>query len=158
MLRALERSGYDRDFASVPRTGDALTASTSPAPGCGDIELDPLVKSVRLPPGVALDLGGIGKGLAADLVAQALVDAGADGVLVNLGGDARILGESPRSEGWIVEFENPLAFGSLGVARLAGGAVCTTTRTKRRWTRGGVPQHHLIDPATARRRGRAWPR
>jgi thiamine biosynthesis lipoprotein len=148
VLRALQAVGYDRDFAAVDRTGPALDVPPEPTAGCGDIELDPVVHSVRLPRGVTLDLGGIGKGLAADLVAQALVDAGADGVLVNVGGDARVLGESPRAEGWIVEFENPLAFGPLGCARLAGGAVCTTTRTKRKWSRGGAPQHHVIDPRT----------
>jgi thiamine biosynthesis lipoprotein len=148
VLTALQAAGYDRDFASVTRTGPALDALPVPSAGCGDVELDPVVRSVRLPPGVSFDLGGIGKGLAADLVAHAVVDAGADGVLVNLGGDARVLGDSPRAEGWVVEFENPLAFGPLGCARLAGGAVCTTTRTKRKWTRGGAPQHHVIDPAT----------
>jgi thiamine biosynthesis lipoprotein len=148
VLRALEAAGYDRDFAAVDRNGDARTDAGIPTAGCGEIELEPIVRAVRLPPGVTLDLGGIGKGLAADLVTRALLDEGADGVLVNIGGDARMEGESPRDEGWIVEFENPLAFGSLGVARLARGAVCTSTRVKRKWVRGGVPQHHLIDPST----------
>ena len=61
-----------------------------PVPGCGAVELDPLVRAVRLPPGVTLDLGGIGKGYAADEVSAALVAAavpGVRGVLVNLGGD-----------------------------------------------------------------------
>ncbi|HZP31466.1 MAG TPA: FAD:protein FMN transferase [Acidimicrobiia bacterium] len=147
VLDAVRAAGYDRDFSAVPRTGPALAAPV-PAAGCGGIELDRTVRSVRLPRGVTLDLGGIGKGLAADLVAYALVEAGADGALVNVGGDARVLGTPPRPEGWIVGFENPLAMGDLGYARLAGGAVCTSTRTKRKWTRGGVPQHHLIDPAT----------
>ena len=133
----------------MPRTGPALirtagtdrrAAATSSSirscarSGCRAASPSTSVASARVSP--------------ADLVSQALLDAGADGVLVNVGGDARVAGESPRSEGWIVEFENPLAFGPLGYARLAGGAVCTSTRTKRKWTRGGEPQHHLIDPAT----------
>ena len=149
VLRALRGRGLRPRLRVVCRApGRHCPGRRNPTAGCGDIELDPVVRSVRLPPGVTIDLGGIGKGLAADLVAQALLDAGADGVLVNVGGDARVMGESPRSEGWIIEFENPLAFGPLGFARLAGGAVCTSTRTKRKWTRGGEPQHHLIDPAT----------
>ena len=148
VLRALEATGYDRDFASVPRTGPALRVAREPAPGCDAIELDPALRSIRLPPGARLDLGGIGRGLAADFVAQAILDAGADGVLVRVGRATRVAGRSPRDEGWVLELDNPLAFGSLGPVRLAAGAVCTSTRTRHKWTRGGVPLHDLIDPAT----------
>ena len=47
---------------------------------------------VRLLDGVGFDPGGIGKGLAADLVATAAVDLGADGAMVSLGGDLRVAG------------------------------------------------------------------
>ena len=51
-----------------------------------------LVRAVRLPLGVTIDLGGIGKGAAADEVSAGLLAAGVPGVtgvLVNLGGDLR---------------------------------------------------------------------
>ena len=148
ILPALESIGYDRDFAWVDRDGPACVAWKHQTPGCAGIELDPVISSVRLPEGVAIDLGGIGKGLAADLVACALVEAGAEGVMVNLGGDARVAGVPPRAEGWIVDCENPLAAGSAGTVRLAAGAVCTSTRLRRSWTRGERAVHHLIDPST----------
>ena len=50
--------------------------------------------TVALPAGVQLDLGGIGKGLAADLVASGLVERGALGACVALGGDVRVAGSS----------------------------------------------------------------
>ena len=50
---------------AAPR-GDAAALR----PGAPGIVLDPIVHAVRLPAGVALDLGGIGKGYAADLVAR----------------------------------------------------------------------------------------
>ena len=131
ILRSLEAIGYDRDFASVERHGPALRSRKRRSPGCAGIELDPIVSAVRLPPRSRVDLGGIGKGLAADLVAGALVEAGAEGVLVNLGGDARVAGRPPRPEGWIIECENPLAAGSRARSASRAGAVCTSTRVRR---------------------------
>src|SRR5439155_18637591 len=89
VLAALEAAGYDRDFDAVARTGAPATGERAPAPGCAEVEFDPMVSAVRLPHGVALDLGGIGKGAAADAVSAELFDAalpGVRGVLVNLGG------------------------------------------------------------------------
>ena len=63
-----------------------------PAPGCDGIEIDRVVGAITLPTGTAIDLGGIGKGLAADLVVDELMNAGADGACVNAGGDLRVAG------------------------------------------------------------------
>ena len=90
-------------------------------PGCGDVELDDLVRAVRLPPGVALDLGGIGKGAAADEVSAQLLDAGlpgVTGVLVNLGGDLRARGDAPPPHGWVVDVDDPLGTGRHRTPRL----------------------------------------
>ncbi len=148
VLHALVSLGYDRDFQSVERDRPEPTPTVDPAPGCASIELDPLVQSVKLPPGVALDLGGIGKGRAADLLASELVDAGAAGACVNLGGDLRLAGEPPGPQGWIIEIDDPFATGDAGTVSLVSGAVATSTRLRRAWVRDGVPLHHLVDPAT----------
>jgi thiamine biosynthesis lipoprotein len=155
VLPALVAAGYDRDFADVPADGPAADGPTQdgrspvgPAPGCEGIQLDATVGSVRLPVGVELDLGGIGKGRAADLVARALRGAGARGVLVDLGGDVRVEGETPRAEGWLIEVDDHLGTGETGRLSIASGAVATSTRLRRAWTRGGRPLHHLIDPRT----------
>ncbi len=153
VLAALEAAGYDRDFDAVPRADDdhAEAAVAVPVPGCGDVELDPLVRAVRLPRGVALDLGGIGKGAAADEVSAELVEAavpGVRGVLVNLGGDLRARGEAPVPHGWVIDVDDPLATGRTGLLALAEGAVATSTKLRRTWTRGDRALHHLIDPRT----------
>ena len=49
----------------------------------------PIVGTVWLGPEVQVDQGGIGKGLAADLVVDLLLAEGALGALVNVGGDLR---------------------------------------------------------------------
>ena len=103
VLTALENAGYDRTFEAVDRDRMEPVGPARPAPGCALIELDRLVRAVRLPAGVRLDLGGIGKGYAADLVATELHRAGAAGVCVNLGGDLRVVGEPPdEAPAWVV--------------------------------------------------------
>lgn len=149
VLDALTAAGYDRDFAAVADDPAAAPdEEPGPAPGCEAIELDRLVPAIRLPAGVHLDLGGIGKGYAADLVAAELVAAGADGVCVNLGGDLTVAGQPLEGDGWQVDLDPMLAPGWS--FRLARGSVATSTRLRRRWTRDGATHHHLIDPGTGR--------
>jgi thiamine biosynthesis lipoprotein len=150
VLAALEAAGYDRDFDAVARERDDVVTGAE-VPGCGDVELDDVVSAVRLPPGVALDLGGIGKGEAADEVSAELLAAGLPGVvgvLVNLGGDLRARGVAPAPHGWVVDVDDPLGTGRTGVLALAEGAIATSTKLRRAWTRGDRSLHHLIDPRT----------
>jgi thiamine biosynthesis lipoprotein len=146
VLRTLRASGYDRDFRSLAPAAPGAAPLPCPAPGCAGVELDHLVRSVRLPPGVELDLGGIGKGLAADLVVRELLDAGLAGASVNVGGDVRVGGSAPGEHGWVVDVEH--APGVL--LALRDGAVATSSRLRRRWTRGDEHLHHLLDPASGR--------
>jgi thiamine biosynthesis lipoprotein len=150
VLDAVEWAGYDRDFDGIDRLGDRDEpgASPRPAPGCAEIELLPLLPAVRLPMGVRIDLGGIGKGRAADLLTAELRAAGAHGVCVNLGGDVRVSGVPPVPPDWRVELDDTLAAGRA--FRLADGGVATSTRLRRAWTRGGAARHHLVDPGSGR--------
>ncbi len=153
--------GSDTNRTSLPR--DATSAK--PAPGCSSIILDPIVRSVMLPEGVHIDLGGIGKGRAADLVAIELMKAGARGVCVSLGGDLRVIGEAPPIDGSALpadadespenSAENSAAISSWNIGvqdspglviALASGGVATSARTRRIWSSGGETRHHLIDP------------
>jgi len=148
VLRALEANGYDRTFEHVSPEGPRATAAEAP-PGGDVIELDPRLRAIRVPPGVGLDFGGLGKGLAADLVVAMLRELGAAGACVSLGGDVRVTGEPPDDEGWRVGLADPYHEGHIVAAvRVDDGAVTTSTRLQRRWRRGGRDLHHLIDPAT----------
>lgn len=149
---ALVAFGYDRDFAGVVgRAAPAVAGDARPAPGPAGIEIDPGQSTVTLPAGVSFDPGGIGKGLAADLVAEALLDAGALGALVNLGGDLRAVGEPPEPGGWPVSLPDPLRAGDeLARFSLPHGAVATSDRLRRRWRTSAGAAHHLIDPDTGR--------
>jgi thiamine biosynthesis lipoprotein len=139
---AMDANGYGgRDALGLPPAG--------PAAGLGDVELDVEARTVRFPPGVAFDPGGIGKGLAADLVVAQLAARGAAGVLVSMGGDVRVWGAPPRGDAWVVSVEDPFEpDGDAGVLALRDGAAATSSCLGRRWTRDGREMHHLVDPAT----------
>ena len=81
---AVVAAGYDRDFEFVPADGDALPGSgVAPTETrcAGRVLVDG--DSIALAAGVKLDLGGIGKGYAADQAAEVLAVAGP--CLVNVG-------------------------------------------------------------------------
>jgi thiamine biosynthesis lipoprotein len=149
---ALCSLGYDRTFDEVAAGAPAHDGSmhaASGAPGCAGIELIPEVGGARLPPGVHLDLGGIGKGHAADVVCEALLTRGAAGACVGLGGDVRVVGQPPDGQdAWTVDVLHPINGLAVARASLSDGAIATSTRTRRRWTRGGSCVHHLLDPRT----------
>jgi thiamine biosynthesis lipoprotein len=102
---------------------------------------------VQLPAGTALDPGGLGKGLAADIVVGELLDAGAAGALVEIGGDLRVAGRPP-AEGWTIDVDTGLDQRVL--VQLLDGGVATSTSRLRTWQVAGERRHHLIDPATLR--------
>jgi thiamine biosynthesis lipoprotein len=148
LLDALRAAGYDRTFAELPthaappmpRAWDMLR------PGPTDIVLDG--DSVQLPAGMGFDAGGIGKGFAADLVAQRLIEDGAAGVCVNLGGDVRVRGIGPSGATWTLAIEHPWRPEPIVLVGLADGAIATSSVLRRVWSVGGERRHHLIDPAT----------
>ena len=152
VLPALLDAGYDRTFeqidAAAPRPV-APEGPSGPTPGPEGVELHARLRSVRLAPGVALDLGGIGKGRAADLVADELSAAG-HRACVNLGGDLRAVGRGPGGA-WSVGVDDPFnRETTVAVIGIVDGAVATSSSARRVWTSGGRRQHHLIDPHTGR--------
>ena len=148
LLGAVLRAGYVESFDRRPRPAHA-SASTLRT-GAHRIEIDELAGTVRIAAGVGFDPGGIGKGLAADLVSAELIDKGASGVSVNVGGDLRVRGDAPDGEAWRIAIDDPWGRGApVARIRLRNGAVATSSRLGRRWVRtDGVVQHHLLDPNT----------
>ena len=153
VLPALITAGYDRSFEQITLEAPAdPDPKSAPSPGCGGIELLPAVPAVVLPSGLTLDLGGIGKGFAADMMVTELRAQGADGACVNIGGDLRVDGRAPTADGWIIGIEHPADAAVPPLSRLGlhAGAVATSTDRRRRWIRGGEERHHLIDPRSGR--------
>lgn len=104
---------------------------------------------VRMPLGTTLDPGGIGKGLAADLVAGFVLAEGASGVMAEFGGDIVVAGRAPDGVAWLLGVEDPFDTARhLTTVRIARGAIVTSSRRKRRFATPAGQRHHLIDPAT----------
>jgi thiamine biosynthesis lipoprotein len=151
VLPALRTLGYDRTFRAVAPKGIAAELPPGPAPGFGAVEIDDDARAIRLAPGTGLDFGGIGKGLAADLLVEGLLLRGASSALVGLGGDIRAAGVVPDG-GWRIPVLDPFDAGSVWREVVLGtDAVVTSTSLMRRWTRGGHDLHHIIDPLSG------WP-
>jgi thiamine biosynthesis lipoprotein ApbE len=148
---AIRLAGYDADFAKVIKDGGPLPLRATRVPGWQAIRFDPATRRLWIPSGVELDLGATAKALASDLAAKAAAEVVAGGgVLVSLGGDIAVAGEAPIG-GWAVQVSEdsgaPVDEREETVS-INDGGVATSSTTVRRWTRGGVVLHHIIDPAT----------
>lgn len=163
LLVALHTAGYDRPFTQLPSSGLGplvinVDRRADPAVSvrvhdwnavASRVVIDHAASTVTVPTDVAFDPGGIGKGLAADLLAQAAIDGGAGAVLIDLGGDISVAGRPPAG-GWPIDIEHPFDRSrSIASARLPWGAIATSSRSRRRWLGAdGIERHHLIDPHT----------
>ncbi len=98
---------------------------------------------LRQPGGTALDLSGIAKGHAVDVIADLLRDAGILHALVEIGGELVGRGIRPGGDPWWVDLESPqgLTLPPLRIA-LHGQAVATSGDYRR-----GA---HTLDPRTGR--------
>src|SRR5450759_247231 len=157
---AIRLAGYDADFALVPVDGDRIHLVAEQIPGWRVVHLEPSSRTVRLPRGVEIDLGATAKALASDLAAAAASRAldGA-GVLVSLGGDIAVAGEAPL-QGWSIQTSDDSAAPIDDTAEtisITSGGIATSSTTVRRWTRGGVVLHHLVDLDGNVHRVAGWP-
>jgi FAD:protein FMN transferase len=127
---AVVAAGYDRDFADLDEQAEPRPRPRA-SPGCW--------RSVRLtgrlltrPRDVRLDLNGVVKALAVDDALARIAGTG----FVSAGGDLATRGGVN------------VALPSGDVVQVLKGGVATSGSVRRRWLRGGVQQHHLIDPRT----------
>ena len=159
LLPELERAGYSRSMADGDaagwtlgggpgRTNEPGEAKGTPAGRWKSLSVDPDHGLLTRAPGVRLDAGGIGKGLASDLVAELMEESGVEAWSVDCLGDVRIGGTAgevrPVTIGSPVPGEDPIE-----VLDLRKAGVATSGTTKRAWTNAdGTAAHHLIDPRT----------
>jgi thiamine biosynthesis lipoprotein ApbE len=148
---AVRNAGYNVDFESVAAEGAPLVLAVVPVPGWRRIRLYPATRRVEIDAGVDVDLGATAKALAADLAAAAAREAmGRGGVLVSLGGDVAVAGDPP-DDGWHIQIaeDSSAAITPDGeTIAIREGGVATSSTTVRRWRRGSVELHHIIDPST----------
>jgi thiamine biosynthesis lipoprotein len=155
LVGALEREGYaeSREGVRPAPLADALAeapprapARPAPEPSWDRISVDDERGLVIRPPGVRIDSGGTGKGLAADAVSHGL--CGYSRFVVDCGGDVRIGGPAAEAEPYEVEVEHPVTRERAHLLRVGSGGIATSGLNTRLWKVGTDYAHHLLDPST----------
>lgn len=152
LLAPLVALGYDASW-SDPRLVTSLPAGVSWRGGVAGIAVDAVASVAQLPSGTVLDPGGIGKGMAADMVVNELLRANVAGAMISIGGDLRVAGVGPLGGGWVIRVDDSLAPTDSGTTAvslsLANAGVATSGTMRRAWQDpNGVAVHHLLDPVT----------
>jgi thiamine biosynthesis lipoprotein len=155
VYRDLVRLGYDR---SLPFGRGGVETPRAPIARVSLGPWRPRFRGGRRPQvhlgGVAIDLGGIGKGLAVRWAAERLADTH-EGFLIDAGGDCFCRGAGPDGPAWRIGVEDPGGGPDpLAVLELRDIACATSSVRLRRWRSGGRPVHHLVDPRTGSPGGR----
>ncbi|MBO4388290.1 MAG: FAD:protein FMN transferase [Spirochaetales bacterium] len=101
--------------------------------------------------GLRLDLGGMGKGLAADIVAGLLRENGIKSALLNFGGNIMCVGSRPDGKDFQIGIQIPFAQRNSyrQVVQASDLSVVTSGKYEKYFTdETGKQWHHIIDPQT----------
>jgi thiamine biosynthesis lipoprotein len=129
--------------------------------GFRKLHLDPSRRTVRLEmPGMALDLGAIGKGYAASEAVDVLTAAGIRSALVAVSGDLAFSDAPPGQRGWRIAVDpagtrdgwqgadGSVPSGIPGVLELTHAAVSTSGASEQHLDVDGRRYSHIIDPSS----------
>lgn len=100
--------------------------------------------------GQSVDLGGVGKGYAADRIVELFQKHGVTSAFTDFGGNVAALGAKPDGSPWRIGVRHPLREGSLaGVLSVVNRSVVTSGDDQRAVTGpDGARRSHIIDPRT----------
>lgn len=98
----------------------------------------------------ALDLGGIAKGFAADLVRDIFRKKDITSALIDLGGNIYALGSKPDGSFWKVGIQDPFSPRGqyLGILNVKNKSIVTSGNYEKYIEKDGRRYHHIIDPRT----------
>jgi len=153
---------FDITVGPVVKCWDFLAAKPALPPAAGLRAAANLVdyrrivasgESIYLPDsGMALDLGGIGKGYAVDRAVTVLRKQGVKQCLVDIGGNLGVLWEGTRlldSTVATISVRHPRREGEFfGSFTVGSGGVSTSGDYQRAFVIDGRRYHHIIDPST----------
>lgn len=143
-----------------PLDEDALNADVSRAPSSNVPSSKSFQPTLAITdPQTILDLGGVAKGYIADDLADLFIAHGIGRFVINLGGNVVVRGGRPADASarppvaagspWRIGIINPLdPAHNRAIVDMADGSVVTSGIHERRFTKGGVTYHHILDPAT----------
>lgn len=100
--------------------------------------------------GQGIDLGGIAKGYAGDVIRSEMMDRGVTSGILNFGGTILTIGKKTDGSSWKAGIQNPLRERGnfFGQVILDQDALVTSGVNERFFIKDGVRYHHLLDPRT----------
>ncbi len=108
-------------------------------------------RKLLVQPGMVLDLGAVGKGIALDELLEYLQSKqNITGAIISVGGSVLTYGEKPEGNKWIVGITNPKDTASnIGTLSLEGQWCISTSGDYERYVEiDGVRYHHILNPNT----------
>lgn len=157
---ALARALPHVDYRHIVLDEDALNAGVSRAPSSNAPSSKSSQPTLAITdPQTILDLGGVAKGYIADDLADLFIAHGVGRFVINLGGNVVVRGGRPADASarppvaagspWRIGIINPLdPAHNRAIVDMADGSVVTSGIHERRFSKGGVTYHHILDPAT----------
>ena len=143
------------DAGALP-TEAALAAARAKV-GANKLVLEPSGRTVAFGvEGMVLSVDAIAKGYAVDRALAAARQAGAAGVLVDIGGEVAVFGRAEAGQGWLIgvqdpfaaDVEEPLQERARWRIRLTAGAAATSGNYRRYREIAGRRYSHIVDART----------
>jgi thiamine biosynthesis lipoprotein len=100
--------------------------------------------------GMAVDLGGIAKGYAADKAKDFLLERGFTRGIVNFGGNVIAFGIKPNKDPWKIGIQDPFESRNIqiGVIDTPENSIVTSGIYERFFEKNGTTYHHILDTST----------
>ena len=131
---------------------DAAIAAARARVGFRFLEVDAGEPRARKQRDLSIDVNGIAQGYTVDVLADLLAGMGYKNFLVEVGGELRLAGLSPRHTPWRVAIAKPSDDAEEAQQGIAGSGIGITTAGDYHayFERDGKRYSHTIDPATGR--------
>ena len=139
--------GFGTETAHVPQQADIDAALSH----VGYEKLPDVTCPYSLPNGMAVDLGGIGKGFAAKKARQNLLSSGITSAVLSLGGNVTLVGAKPDGSDWTVGLQDPSLDSLFGYVSGKNVSVVTSGGYQRYFEENGERYWHILDAKTG------WP-
>ncbi len=156
MMGAVLKLWRDSHESSLSASEDVHVPSTDElyaAAGHSSIELlviDTENNTVKITdPKASIDVGALGKGYAAQKLAEELIRNGVEGYVLDLGGNLKIIGTKPDGSGWSTGIRDPENTQNyIHYLKLSNTSCVTSGDYERYFTVNGKKYHHIIDKDT----------
>ena len=97
-----------------------------------------------------IDIDGIAKGYATDVIVENLKENNVDSALLSLGGNVYAIGKKAHSP-WKIGIANPKSPSEyIGTVSVSDKAVVTSGTYQRNFTQDNILYHHILDPSTGK--------